>query len=292
MSRRTFALFLALGFLWGIPYLFIRVAVKEFEPSVIVFSRVVIGAAILVPLAVRRGLLSVGLKNLRHILPYAVAEMIGPWILITTAEKKISSGLAGLLIATVPFWSTMMSSLHGDRSVWHAKRFFGLIVGFIGLVLVVGLETINRKQSLLPIGMMLLAAMGYAWAIIRVNEKIPHVDGLAINGLAMTMTAIFYLPFAIIQMPSHLPSLKATAAVISLGLFPTALAFILFFLILKELGPTRVSLVTYLNTAFAVLLGVIILGEPLTIGIIVGLPLVLIGSYFASRKSTPKTISA
>ena len=292
MSRRTFALFLALGFLWGIPYLFIRVAVKEFEPSVIVFSRVVIGAAILVPLAVRRGLLSVGLKNLRHILPYAVAEMIGPWILITTAEKKISSGLAGLLIATVPFWSTMMSSLHGDRSVWHAKRFFGLIVGFIGLVLVVGLETINRKQSLLSIGMMLLAAMGYAWAIIRVNEKIPHVDGLAINGLAMTMTAIFYLPFAIIQMPSLLPSLKATAAVISLGLFPTALAFILFFLILKELGPTRVSLVTYLNTAFAVLLGVIILGEPLTVGIIVGLPLVLIGSYFASRKSTPKTISA
>lgn len=291
MSRRNFVLFLAVGFLWGIPYLFIRIAVKEFEPSVIVFSRVVIGAAILLPLAIKRGLLTAGMKNLRHILPYSIAEMIGPWILITTAEKKISSGLAGLLIATVPFWSTIMTAFQGDRSVWHAKRLFGLIIGFIGLVLVVGLETINQKQNLISIGMMVLASIGYAWAVIRVNQKIPQVDGLAINGLAMTMTAIFYLPFAIIQMPSHLPSLKATSAVVSLGLFPTALAFIFFFLVMKEIGPARASLVTYLNTAFAVVLGVIILGEPLTVGIIVGLPLVLVGSYFASRNSKAKTIS-
>ena len=123
-----------------------------------------------------------------------------------------------------------------------------------------------------------------------VNARIPHVDGIAINGFAMLITAIFYLPIALIQAPTQLPSAKVLISVISLGLFPTALAFILFFILLKEIGTARGSLVTYLNTAFAVLLGVILLNEPLTLGIAIGLPLVLIGSYFAGRKVEPTAL--
>ena len=290
MSKRGWFLFFAVGLLWGIPYLMMKVAVKELEPSVIVFSRVLVGSLILIPMAISRGTLRSALVNWRFVLPYAIGEMIGPWILITTAEQKLSSGLAGLLVATVPIWATILASLRGDKSVWQSKRLFGIAIGFIGIVLVVGIESFSGKQSLLAIGMILLASVGYSWAVTMVNARIPHVDGIAINGFAMLITAIFYLPIALIQAPTQLPSAKVLISVISLGLFPTALAFILFFILLKEIGTARGSLVTYLNTAFAVLLGVILLNEPLTLGIAIGLPLVLIGSYFAGRKVEPTAL--
>jgi len=133
--------------------------------------------------------------------------------------------------------------------------------------------------------MILLASLSYATAVATVTIKIPQINPIAINGLAMLTTSIFYLPFALFALPDHVPSGKVFASQITLGLLPTALAFILFFELLREIGPARASLVTYLNTAFAVVLGVVILGEPITLGLVVGLPLVLIGSYFAGRKS-------
>jgi drug/metabolite transporter (DMT)-like permease len=286
MSRKNWGLFLLTGLLWGIPYLLMKVAVKELSPVVIVFSRVFIGSLILIPLAIRKGTLRSAFKNWKYVIPYAIAEMIIPWILITSAEKHITSGLAGLLVATVPIWSTIQASYHGDKTVWHRKRLFGLALGFIGIVLVVGIESISGKQNPIAIGAMIVAAMGYSWATIMVNRYIPQVDGIAINGMAMGLTSIFYLPLALINLPTQMPQANVIWSVVLLGLFPTALAFILFFQLMPEIGPARASLVTYLNTAFAVLLGVVLLGEPLTLGIEVGLPLVLVGSYFASRKNS------
>jgi len=287
MSRRNWVLFFLVGLLWGIPYLLMKVAVRELSPALIVFDRVFIGSLVLIPIAIKRKTLVPAFASMKYIAIYAVGEMILPWILITSAEKKVSSGLAGLLVSTVPIWSTIMASFNGDKSVWHHKRLFGLVLGFIGLVLVVGIESFSGNQSLMAIGMILLASVGYAASTIMVNAKIPHVDGIAINGIAMVITAIVYLPFAIINWPSHVPSGETTTSLIALGLFPTAMAFIYFFQLMKSIGPARSSLVTYLNTAFAVLLGVLLLHEPLTVGIMVGLPLVLVGSYFASRKSSP-----
>jgi drug/metabolite transporter (DMT)-like permease len=264
-----------------------KVAVRELSPSLIVFDRVIIGSLVLIPIAIKRKTLAPAFAQMKYIAIYAVGEMVLPWILITSAEKKVSSGLAGLLVSTVPIWSTIMASFNGDKSVWHHKRLFGLVLGFVGLVLVVGIESFSGNQSLLAIGMILLASLGYSASTIMVNLKIPHVDGIAINGIAMAITAVVYLPFAVINWPSHVPSGEATLSLIALGLFPTAMAFIYFFQLMKSIGPARSSLVTYLNTAFAVLLGVILLHEPLTVGIMVGLPLVLVGSYFASRKSSP-----
>jgi drug/metabolite transporter (DMT)-like permease len=286
MSRRNWFLFIFVGFLWGIPYLLIKVAVDELSPAVIVFSRVAIGSLILIPMAMRLGSLMPAIKAWRYVIPYAIGEMVGPWFLITAAEEKMSSGLAGLLVATVPIWATLIASMHGDKTVWQSKRLIGIFIGFIGIVLVVGIESFSGRQSIVAIFMILVAAIGYAWAVTMVTTKIPHIEPISINAVAMVFTMIVYLPFFILHAPEKTPSIEALGSVIILGIFPTAMAFILFFQLIKDIGTARGSLVTYLNTAFAVLLGVIILREPFTLGIAIGLPLVLIGSYFASRKVT------
>ena len=284
MSRKSLFYFLLVGFLWGIPYLLMAVAVEEIPPSAIVAGRTLIGAAILIPVALYRKTFKGAVLGFKFVAFYALLEMIGPWILISTAQKKIDSGLAGLLISTVPIFAAIITSLRGDHTVWQFKRMFGIVVGFIGLIAVVGLESFSGNSHPASIAMMILAAMGYSYAIIMVTTNLPLVDGIAINGLAMAITSIFWAPLAIAQWPSQV-TFKPALSLIALGVLCTALAFLVFFKLLAEIGPARGSLVTYLNTSVAVVLGVIVLNEPITIGLIIGLPLVLIGSYLASKKT-------
>jgi drug/metabolite transporter (DMT)-like permease len=243
----------------------------------------------LIPWSIHQGSLGAAIRGIKYVAPYALLEMIGPWILIGTAEQKISSGLAGLLIASVPIWATIFASLKGDKTVWHRKRLFGLVLGFIGLIFVVGVESIKGSSDSLSIAMVLVAAVGYSYAVMFVQSGLPGVSGVAINAVAMLITSAFYAPFAIHQWPSHSIASSAIWSVVGLGVLSTGAAFAIFFALTPIIGVARASLVTYLNTAFAVVLGVIILSEPLTIGIILGLPLVLIGSYYASRKSEVST---
>ena len=287
MSRRSWFLFILVGFLWGIPYLFIKIAVDPdngFSPAAVVCLRTAIGAAILIPLAIRQGQLGAAIRGIKYVASYALLEMIGPWILIGTAEQKISSGLAGLLIASVPIWATIFASMRGDKTVWHHTRLLGIVVGFVGLIAVVGFESIKGSSDPISIAMVLVAAIGYSYAVMMVQGALPHVSGIAINAVAMAITAIFYLPLTVIQWPTHQISSDAINAIIGLGVLSTGAAFVAFFTLSAIIGVARGSLVTYLNTAFAVVLGVIILDEPFTTGMALGLPLVLIGSYFASRK--------
>ena len=284
MSKTGWSRFALVGFIWGVPYLFLKIAVAEISPSVVVLGRVAIGAAILLPIALKRNVFFISRKYWPFILLYTVTELVGPWYFITAAEQKITSGLAGLLVATVPIWAAILASIFGDKTVWHAGRLFGLIVGFIGVVAVVGIESLSGRQDIVAIGMVLLAAMGYAYAINMINRRIPEVPGLGLNTWAMILTALVFLPFAISNWPTQTPSLKAMGSVVVLGVLCTAIAFVIFFKLIAEIGPPRASLVTYLNTSVAVVLGVVILDEKFTLGIAIGLPLVLVGSYFASRK--------
>jgi len=288
MSRRNLILFILAGFLWGIPYLFIRVAVDSdngFSPALVVFGRVFIGALILIPISIYDKSFFTAIKGWKYIAVYALFEMVGPWILIGTAEQKISSGLAGLLVSSVPIFSTLIASAYGDKSVWQPRRLFGIVVGFLGVFLLVGIESFTGSSDPISILMILAAALGYAFAVIYITRKLPGASGVAINGIAMAMTAVFYSPALVFLWPDRAVSANAVYSLIALGVFSTGIAFAVFFTVMAEIGPTRASLVTYMNTAFAVVLGVIILNEPLTVGIIVGLPLVLVGSYLASRKS-------
>jgi drug/metabolite transporter (DMT)-like permease len=285
MSRRAYFHFAVSGLFWGIPYLLMKVAVRDLEPAVIVCGRVLIGAAILIPIAIHQKVLMDAIRGWRYVLPYAIFEMMIPWILITNAEKKISSGLAGLLVATVPIWSTIFASLAGDKTVWHSKRLVGIAVGFAGLVGLVGYESIFGETDIISILMMLVAAISYSFAVNMISIKLPDVSGIAINGMAMFITAIAYAPLMVLQWPAaNTVSAESALSLLALGIFCTALAFISFFIVMKEIGPARASIGTYVNTAVAVVLGVIILSEPLTLGIIIGLPLVMIGSFLASRK--------
>ena len=284
MTRKSWIQFGIVGFLWGIPYLLMKVAVADIPPPLIVAGRTLIGAAILIPIAIKKNTFKDAINGIKYVIPYAVLEMVGPWILITSAEKEISSGLAGLLVATVPFFASIFSSLRGDHSVWQPKRIFGLVVGFVGIVALVGIESITGTSNPKAIAMVILAAIMYAYAVLMVTTNLPGVDGIAINGVAMGLTCLFYTPIAIATWPSNPVSTQAITALVALGVFSTAIAFMLFFIVIVEIGVARGSLTTYVNTAVAVVLGILILNEPITLGIIVGLPMVLLGSYLASRK--------
>jgi drug/metabolite transporter (DMT)-like permease len=176
--------------------------------------------------------------------------------------------------------------MYGDNTVWQPRRLFGMAVGFLGVFLLVGIESFTGSSDPIAILMMLGASLGYAYAVIYITRKMPGVSGIAINAVAMAMTALVYSPALLLTWPDHQISQSAVYSVIALGIFSTGIAFAVFFAVMAEIGPVRASLVTYMNTAFAVVLGVLILSEPLTIGIMIGLPLVLIGSFLASRKAS------
>jgi len=287
VSRRGLWLFIACGIAWGIPYAFIRVAVEQFDVATIVFARVVIGAAFLVPFAIHRKAIMPALKHWPWVLAFALIEMAGPWFLITNAEKTISSGLAGLLIAIVPFWGVFISYWFlGDKSVKHPKTIFGLVVGFIGVFLLVGIDAFTAELDLLGVGAMVLASLGYAIAPAISSHKIGHLESSGVISLSLAIVAVIYAVPGLMALPAAVPNatFDGWIALGMLGIVCSAVAFILFFDLIKEIGSARATLVTYPNTAIAFLIGIVFLSEPVTLGMILGFPLVLVGSYFASRK--------
>ncbi len=287
VSRRALLLFLSVGVIWGTPYFFIAVALDHFETVSIVFLRVFLGTLVLLPIAVRKGMLRRTLQAWPAVLAFALLEMVGPWWLITEAEREISSSLAGLLITSVPFIAAFFVGLLGDRSAWHPITVLGLVIGFSGVLSLVGLDVFSGLVGLTPVLMVLAAAVGYAVAPIVANRMPSDVPTLGVIAVSLTMVTIVYAPFAAFTLPADIaqgPSLEAWGSVLVLGLACSALAFVLFFSLIREIGPARASLLTYVNLAVALLLGVVFLSEPLTLGMVVGLPLVAIGSYLASRR--------
>jgi drug/metabolite transporter (DMT)-like permease len=269
------------------PYAFISIAVEQFDVATIIFARVVIGAAVLIPFAIYRKAIMPALKQWRWVLAFAVLEMVGPWFLITNAERTVSSGLTGLLIALVPFWGVFIAYFYnGDKSVKHPKTIFGLVIGFVGLLLLVGIDATTENLDLLGVGAVVLASLGYAIAPAISSKKIGHLDSAGVISLSMVIVAIVYAVPGLMALPADIPTANFDGwmALAVLGVVCSAIAFILFFDLIKEIGSARATLITYPNTAIAFLLGIVFLSEPVTLGMILGFPLVLIGSYFASKK--------
>ena len=284
MSRKGWGLFALVGVLWGVPYMFMKIAVEELAVPVIVFSRLLIGALVLIPLAFHQKTITAALKYWPYIAFYAVLEMVIPWTLITTAQKDLSSGVVALLVATVPIWATLFAHHTGDSTAAHRTRILGIALGFIGIAFLVGFESFNDVGNIRALIQVLIASVSYAYAVNMITRKAPGASGIAINGIAMSLSALLFAPFALTHLPKTMPSTEAVMATIGLGIICTALAFWVFFLVLDEIGPARASLVVYPNTAVAVVLGIFLLDEALTLAIAIGLPMVLLGSYFASRK--------
>jgi drug/metabolite transporter (DMT)-like permease len=288
MSRKGFLLFLTVGLAWGVPYFFIRVAVDYFSTETIIFSRVIVGAAVLIPFAFMTKAIKPALKAWPWVLAFALIEMVAPWYLITDAEQHVTSGLAGLMIATVPFYALIIAYfIQGDKSVKHPKTLIGLVTGFIGVILLVGIDTISGHVDLANVLKLVFAAIGYAVAPAIAAVKLGKVPSAGVMALSMVIVAVVYAIPAIIQLPGEIaanPPIEAWLSLGGLGVICSAIAFIAFFELVKEIGSARATLITYLNTAVALVLGIAFLNEPLTVGIMIGFPLVLIGSYWASKK--------
>lgn len=281
MSRRGWVLFIALSIIWGTPYFFIKVAVADMQPQFVVAARLAIAAAVLLPIALRNN----GLASLRGhwpvIFTLAVIEMIIPFGLLTWAETKVTSSLAGMVIAAVPTLTAGIAAALGLSDKLDSRRVAGLVLGIVGVALLLGLDV--GASSLLAVLALLGVALGYAIGPILVNTRLGHLPGPAVMGAATTIAALVYLPWLVLSFPSSDTSGSAWASVVALGVLCTAVAFLVFFALVAEVGPTRTSVITYLNPVVAVALGVLVLSEPITVGMLVGFPLVLLGSVIATR---------
>jgi drug/metabolite transporter (DMT)-like permease len=286
VSRRGWALFLAMSVIWGIPYLLIKVAVDETSPVVVVFARCVVGAAILLPWTIAKGQLRPALRHWRALLLFTLLEMAGPWLLLSYAETKLSSSLTGLLVATVPFVAALAARLAGEDERLTPIRVLGMGIGVVGIAALLGLDV--GGAQLLPILAVALTVVGYATGPLVISRSLPEVPGVAASAIALGLTAVVYAPFAIPRLGQvGRASGPALLSLAGLGAVCTALALALFFALIREVGPQRALVITFVNPAVAVLLGVLLLGEPFTLGIGVGLPLVLVGCVLATRRGHP-----
>lgn len=268
--------------IWGIPYLLIRVAVGELTPATLVFVRTAVAAVILLPLVMSRG----GLRPLAGrwvaLFAFAAVEVALPWLMLSSAETHITSALAGLLVSAVPLVGVLIATGLGNREHLHAASLGGLALGLVGVALIVGFDL--RASSGVALVEMALVVIGYAVGPAILSRYLTGVPSVTVIGVALALCAIAYAPVAFLQRPHVMPHMSVLGAVAVLAIVCTAIAFLLFFELIAEIGPVRATVITYVNPAVAAILGVGVLRESLTLGMGLGFVLVLAGSTLATRR--------
>lgn len=282
MSRRGWFLLVAVGVIWGIPYLLIKIAVTDVTPVMVVFVRTALGALLLLPFAVRGGGLRVLRGRWRAVLGFAVLEIVLPWILLSNAERTLTSSTTGLLVATVPIAAVVLGRLVGDRRPVALIRWIGLLVGLGGVALLLGPGAAGGDPW--AVTQVLLAALGYATAPIIADRALRDVPAIPLTATCLGLTAMAYAPVVLLTGPHPWPPVDAVLALVGLGALCTALAFVLFFRLIVEVGAARSTLVAYLNPVVAVALGALVLDEAITAGVLGATALILLGSAAASRR--------
>jgi drug/metabolite transporter (DMT)-like permease len=265
---------------WGIPYLLIKVAVGDVSVPVVVFARTALGAAILLPAALRSGQLAALRAHWRPLLAFAVLEMIVPWGLLSSAEEHLPSSLAGLLIAAVPIIGVVIARLTGGAERLSARRWAGLLAGLAGVGVLAGPHL--SGGSAWPVTEVLLVALGYATAPLIAARRLADVPALPMTTACLSLAALVYAPAAIATWPARLPPARVLAALAALGVICTACAFIVFLALIREVGTSRAMTFTYVNPAVAVAAGVTLLGEPFTATIAASFALILGGCVLAT----------
>lgn len=284
VTTRGWMLYGAMALLWGVPYLFIKEAVESYSPAAVVAGRTLLGAAVLLPIALHRRALRPALTYWPWVLAFGAIEMAGPFFLLSHAEQTLPSGTTGLLVATVPLFAALIALTRGDRSVLSPARAIGLLVGFAGVAVIVsgpGLAVGDDPATLIAVGEVMLVALLYAIAPFIIATKLKGVPSLGTITLALLAVGIAYLPLALLTQ-HEIPTVRATLSLVALGILCTAVAFIGFFALIGEVGPVRAPLFTYVNPIVAIILGIIILGEELSAGLLLGFPLVIAGCWFAA----------
>jgi drug/metabolite transporter (DMT)-like permease len=283
MNRRGALLFAAMCVIWGIPYLLIRVAVRELAPVTLVFARTALGAVLLTPVAAWRGELRPLLRYWKPLLVYTAAEVAIPWVLLARAETRLTSSLTGLLIAAVPLVGAVIVTLTGERERQGRRRWLGLLVGIGGVAALVGLDF--GQVSVVALVEVALVAVGYAVGPIILARRLGDLPVFGVVAASLIVSAIVYAPFAAARWPDRTPSAHVLESVVGLAVVCTALAFVLFFALIAEVGPVRATVITYVNPAVAAVLGVVVLSEHISAGMVVGFALVLAGCVLATGGS-------
>ena len=265
--------------LWGVPYLLIRVAVRQLDPGVLVLLRTGPAALLLMPVVTHQRAWGALFKNFKWIAAFGIVEFGVPWYLMSTSERHITSSLTSLIICAVPLFSVAAARLSSTYEPLTARRWAGLAAGAAGVALLVGLDLTGG--SLTWIGLMLLVVVGYAIGPLILATKLQDVPGPAVVCGATGVVALGWIPYVLGHWP-HRVSLETWSSVGALSVFCTAGAFLVFFELVKVVGTSRSVVVVYSNTAIAVILGIVGLHEPFTVGIALGFPLIVVGSYLAT----------
>ena len=288
MGKRASLLFAAVALVWGIPYLFIKLAVEEgLSPGFVAWSRVAIAAALLLPLAWRLGALRGMRARLKPLLAFSLCEVAIPFPLIAAGEQRISSSLAAILIAALPLVIAVLALRFDSAERVTGLRLLGLLIGLAGVVVLLGIDVAGRAGELLGAAMVLLATVGYAAGSMIVKRRLSDVSPLGPVAAAMGISTLGLAPVALVSWPASVPSGTALWSVAVLGVVCSALAFVLYFSLIAEIGPSRASVITYLNPAVAVVLGVALLDERLATSAIAGLLLILAGSWLSTDGRLP-----
>jgi drug/metabolite transporter (DMT)-like permease len=268
--------------IWGIPYFLIKVALFELSPSVVAWGRIALGALVLLPIAWHRGVLRPAFGHTGAIVAFAICELVIPFSAISFAETRISSSLTGVLIATVPLTVAVIAPLFGIRERLGSRRAVGLAIGFAGVVALLGIDRLSGAEQWIGAASLVLAVLGYAIGPLIVQRHLAGVDEVGATAASLSVAALILLPFAIYFAPTHMPSATSIASVVVLGVICTALALYLFFYLIHAAGASRAAVVAYINPAIAALLGVLVLREPFGPGLVIGLSMILFGSWLAT----------
>jgi len=292
VPRRAWIAFATVSVLWGLPYLFIKVAVDEVSPAAVVFARAALGAALLAPLAMRTGAL-IGLRaRWRSILVLAALDMAGPFLLISAGQRHIPSSLAGILVASVPLLVAVLALWVDHSERVRGVRLVGLFVGFAGVVMLLGVEVSASGPALVGALLVLGASLSYAAATLFYKRELTDASPLGVVTVSLSLSAAMLAVPAALTAPAQVPSAGALASLVVLGVFCTALAFWVFYRLVGDVGAGKAAVITYVAPAVSVLAGVLVLGEALTAGAVAGLLLILAGSYLSTGGRLPPRLPA
>jgi drug/metabolite transporter (DMT)-like permease len=292
MTRRAWLAFAAMSLIWGIPYLLIRIAVRHgVTPGALAFGRVALAAVVLLALAWRAGSLRTLRGHWGVMLFYAIAEIVIPFSLIAFGEQHVSSSLTAILISTVPLFAAVIAVRFNRSERPTPVRVVGLVAGFGGVVALVGIDVVGSSSELVGAAAILVGALGYAVGATLVKLRLTALDPRATMGASLAIAAVLLAPYAALDPPRGVPGAGALACVVVLGVVCTALAFVVYTVLIGEAGTTRATVITYINPVVAVALGVSLLGEQLGPGAIAGLLLILAGSWLSTDGRLPPGVA-
>jgi drug/metabolite transporter (DMT)-like permease len=287
MDRRSWSLLLLLGAIWGASYLFIKIGLRDLSPSMVAFIRIALAALVLLPIAAAQGALSGVRSRAGWLALVGAVQVAGPFVLISAGEEEISSSLAGILVASAPLFTALLAIRvdHEERS--QGLRLAGVLVGFGGVAVLLGLDLGSSGTALLGGLAVVLASLGYAVGGFLVKHRLAGVAPVGMSASVMVASSIFLLPPAILTAPGSAPGLGPAAAVTALGVVGTGAAFVIFYGLIASVGPARAFLVTYIAPGFAVVYGALLLSEEVTAATLAGLALILAGSWLAAEGRLP-----